>query len=86
SGIAHRREMEADVLFREAEEKERQGLPQQEVQQLFQRIETLYSDTDVYNRYATILTSGRPYILGGLVEEDYGALTLTVHGLQLLRR
>jgi len=41
---------------------------------------------DVYNRYATILTSGKPYILGGLVEEDYGALTVTVHGIQLLRR
>ncbi len=41
---------------------------------------------DIYSRYATILTSGKPYILRGLVEEDYGALTLTVHGIQLLCR
>jgi DNA polymerase-3 subunit alpha/error-prone DNA polymerase len=32
----------------------------------------------VYRRYAHLLTSGRPYLLTGLVEEDFGAVTLTV--------
>lgn len=32
----------------------------------------------VYHRYSHQLTSGKPYILEGLVEEDFGALTLTV--------
>jgi len=41
---------------------------------------------DVYKRYANILTSGRPYILTGLVEEDYGAMTLTVDKVRLLCR
>jgi len=31
-----------------------------------------------YRRYAHLLQSGRPYVLTGLVEEDYGAVTLTV--------
>ncbi len=41
---------------------------------------------DVYTRYANILTCGKPYILAGLVEEDYGALTLTVDRIQLMRK
>lgn len=32
----------------------------------------------VYRAYANVLRSGRGYLLTGLVEEDYGALTLTV--------
>jgi DNA-directed DNA polymerase III PolC len=32
----------------------------------------------VYRAYANILQAGRGYLLTGLVEEDYGALTLTV--------
>ena len=32
----------------------------------------------VYRRYAHLLASGRPYLLTGLVEEDFGAVTLTV--------
>ncbi len=35
----------------------------------------------VYQRYAAILCSGRPYLLHGLVEKDYGAVTLTVDGV-----
>jgi DNA polymerase-3 subunit alpha/error-prone DNA polymerase len=35
----------------------------------------------VYQQYASILCSGRPYLLYGLVEEDYGAVTLTVEGV-----
>ena len=54
SAITHRREMEAEALFSEAEEKERQGLPQQEIQQLFKRIESLYPDTDVAARIALL--------------------------------
>ena len=54
STIAQRREMEAADLFREAEEKERRGLPQREVNQLFQRIEKLYPDTDVAARIASL--------------------------------
>lgn len=38
----------------------------------------------VYQRYAHILSPGRPYLLTGLVEEDYGAVTLTVEEIQRL--
>jgi DNA-directed DNA polymerase III PolC len=41
---------------------------------------------DVYTRYANILTCGKPYVLAGLVEEDYGALTLTVDRIRLLHK
>ena len=33
---------------------------------------------EIYRKYAHLLRSGRGYVLAGLVEEDYGALTLTV--------
>lgn len=39
----------------------------------------------VYHRYSHLLSSGRGYILTGLVEEDYGAITLTVHSLTRLK-
>jgi error-prone DNA polymerase len=32
----------------------------------------------IYHRYCHILTKDRPYLLTGLVEEDYGAVSLTV--------
>ena len=35
----------------------------------------------VYERYAHILQTGRPYVLRGLVESDFGATTLTVDGV-----
>ncbi len=38
----------------------------------------------VYRRYAHFLTSGRPYLLAGLVEEDFGAVTLTVDSVEIL--
>ncbi len=38
----------------------------------------------VYRAYASILRSGRGYLLAGLVEEDYGALTLTVEKVRPL--
>ena len=40
----------------------------------------------VYRRYAHLLTSGRPYLLTGLVEEDFGAVTLTVDHIEVLAR
>jgi error-prone DNA polymerase len=36
----------------------------------------------VYNRYCHTLNGSRPYILKGKVEEDFGAITITVHWLQ----
>ena len=38
----------------------------------------------VYRRYAAVLSSGCAYMLQGKVEEEYGAVTLTVDGLQKL--
>jgi len=38
----------------------------------------------IYRRYARMLASGCAYMLQGIVEEEYGALTLTVHGLRKL--
>lgn len=38
----------------------------------------------VYRRAAHLLQSGQAYILTGLVEEDYGAVTLTVEDIQPL--
>jgi DNA-directed DNA polymerase III PolC len=40
---------------------------------------------EVYRAYAHMLRSGRGYILAGLVEADYGALTLTVDRTTALR-
>lgn len=38
----------------------------------------------VYHRYASVLSGGKPYVLSGLVEDDYGALTLTVEKMRPL--
>ncbi len=40
---------------------------------------------EVYRNYAHMLRSGHGYLLVGLVEEDYGALTLTVDRLTAIR-
>ena len=37
-----------------------------------------------YARYCHLLTTGRPYLLSGLVEEDFGAVTVTVEAVALL--
>ncbi|MDD3277158.1 MAG: FHA domain-containing protein, partial [Kiritimatiellales bacterium] len=66
SAIAQRREMEAQDLFTKAEAGERQGMPQQEVQQLFQRIEKLYPDTEVAAR----ITSLKPELQRQLRERN----------------
>ena len=39
-----------------------------------------------YGRYANVLTSGQPYLLSGLVEEDFGALTLTVEQVEVVKK
>ena len=39
----------------------------------------------VYRRYAHELSSGKPYMLHGLVEEDYGVVTLTVESVNRLK-
>ncbi|MCU0857510.1 MAG: FHA domain-containing protein [Pontiellaceae bacterium] len=54
SGIAQKREQEALALFTQAEEIERKGQSPQEVQQLYQRIEKLYPDTEVATRIASL--------------------------------
>jgi error-prone DNA polymerase len=36
----------------------------------------------VYNQYCHTLNASRPYILKGKVDEDFGAITITVHWLQ----
>ncbi len=66
SAIAQRREKEAEELFAKAEEMERQSLPQEEVQQMFHRIETLYPKTDVAER----ITSLKPELQRQLRERN----------------
>ena len=39
-----------------------------------------------YRRYAHLLSAGRPYLLAGLVEEDFGAVTLTVQSVRPLTK
>jgi DNA polymerase III alpha subunit len=39
---------------------------------------------DTYRRFAHLLQTGRSYILTGIVEEDYGAVTLTVEQLTIM--
>jgi DNA polymerase-3 subunit alpha/error-prone DNA polymerase len=40
---------------------------------------------DTYQRFCHILDRGRPYLLWGLVEENWGAVTLTVDGVRVCR-
>jgi DNA-directed DNA polymerase III PolC len=40
----------------------------------------------VYKRYAHMLCSGKPYLLFGLVEEDFGVTTFTVDTVNLLEK
>jgi hypothetical protein len=39
----------------------------------------------ILERYFQILDWRRPYLVSGLVEENWGAVTLTVGGVQVLR-
>jgi error-prone DNA polymerase len=39
---------------------------------------------DVYRRFCHLLTTTRPFLLTGLVEEDFGVCTLTVEALERL--
>jgi len=40
----------------------------------------------VYNRFCHMLNDMRPYLLKGKVEQDFTALTLTVHWIEFLDR
>ena len=40
----------------------------------------------VYRRYASVLDWGRPHLLGGRVEENHGAVTLTVDRVQTVEK
>jgi error-prone DNA polymerase len=53
----------------------------------FEDTSALYETTffpDAYARFCHILNRARPYVLTGLVEEDFGALSLTVDSVRLL--
>jgi error-prone DNA polymerase len=53
----------------------------------FEDTSALYETTlfpDTYARFCHILNRSRPYVLSGVVEEDFGALTLTVSSIRLL--
>jgi len=41
---------------------------------------------EVYNRFCHMLNEMRPYLLKGKVEQDFTAVTLTVHGIEFLDR
>ena len=43
---------------------------------------TLFPDT--YRQFAHLLSTDRPYVLEGLIEEDFDAVTLTVHHMRSL--
>jgi DNA polymerase III alpha subunit len=40
----------------------------------------------VYHRFCHMLNEMRPYLLKGKVEQDFTAVTLTVHGIEFLDR
>jgi error-prone DNA polymerase len=53
----------------------------------FEDTSALYETTffpETYARFCHMLNRSRPYVLSGLVEEDFGAVTLTVDSVQLL--
>lgn len=63
----------------------KQGDPMEFV--TFEDTTALYEATffpQVYRRYAALLLPNRPFILNGVVEEDFGAVTLTVRALRVL--
>ena len=55
----------------------------------FEDTTALYETTlfpEVYRKFCSMLTHDRPYVLRGKVEEDFGAVTLTVSDLRFLDR
>ena len=40
----------------------------------------------VYERFCRMLTTARPYVLRGRIEEDFGALAMTVEDMEFLDR
>jgi error-prone DNA polymerase len=39
---------------------------------------------EVYRKFCRMLSNARPYLLRGLVEEDFGAISLTVKHIEFL--
>jgi tetratricopeptide (TPR) repeat protein len=74
SKIAQDRERAAKELFVQAEEGERQGLPQEEVQELFQRIEKLYPDTEVAARVLALKPELNRQMRETMAEEVFSEL------------
>jgi error-prone DNA polymerase len=63
----------------------KQGLPMEFA--TFEDTTALYDATlfpDVYRRCCHLLSGGYPYVLRGLVEDQFGVATLTVHDLRIL--
>ena len=63
----------------------KQGLPMEFA--TFEDTTALYDATlfpDVYRRCCHLLSGDCPYVLHGLVEEQFGVVTLTVHDLRIL--
>ena len=63
----------------------KQGLPMEFA--TFEDTTALYDATlfpDVYQRCCHLLSPDYPYLLRGLVEEQFGVVTLTVHDLRIL--
>jgi len=53
----------------------------------FEDTTALYDVTlfpDAYRKFCHLLTSTRPFLLSGLVEEDFGVCTLTVERVERL--
>lgn len=53
----------------------------------FEDLTGLYDATffpKVFQKYGYLLTGGKPYLVGGLVEDDFGECTLTVKRLEVV--
>ncbi len=73
------------ILITEKLAETKDGLPMEFA--TFEDLTALYDATifpDVYRRSCQLLVTGRPYLLYGLVEEQFGVVTLTVKDLAML--
>jgi len=73
------------VLITEKEVRTRRGEPMEFV--TFEDLTALYDGTlfpDLFRRVCSILAANEAYVLEGLVEEEFGVVTLTVRDLELL--
>jgi error-prone DNA polymerase len=72
-------------LITEKSVETKDGLPMEFI--TFEDSTALYDATlfpDIYRRCCHLLSSDRPYVVRGLVEEEFGVVTLTVSNLKLL--